>query len=83
VQIAAAQPGAPPPVVYPYPYGWYRPWGFGFGFLVPLFFFGFWFLVLRGLFWGGPWRRWRGPSGGPDAFEEWHRQAHERMKTGS
>src|SRR5207247_2006769 len=29
--IAPGAPGAPV-FVYPYPYGWYRPWGFGFGF---------------------------------------------------
>jgi hypothetical protein len=52
--------------------GSYRPWGFGFFF--PFLFF---FLLLRVLFWGGPWRRgWHyGPS-----FEEWHARAHERMK---
>src|SRR5207302_8151672 len=57
--VAPAAPGAPV-VVYPYPYGWYRPWGVGFGFLFPLLFFGFWFLVVRTLFWGGRWHRgWR------------------------
>ena len=54
------------------PYGWYRPWGFGFGF-GPLFFLVFWFLALRLFFWGGMHRR-RGQY-----FEEWHRRAHERM----
>jgi hypothetical protein len=53
-QGMAAQ-GTPVP---PYAYGWYRPWGFGFGF--PLLFFVFvWFAVLRGLWWGGPWRHHR------------------------
>jgi hypothetical protein len=65
----------------PYAYGWYRPWGFGFGF--PFLFVLLWFVVLRGLWWGGP--RWRhryyaGPYGAASAFDEWHRQAHERMK---
>jgi hypothetical protein len=62
------------------PYGWYRPWGFGFG---PLFLLLFWFLVLRTFLWGG-WHRRRWASGGcgaPPAFEEWHRQAHERMNS--
>ena len=55
------------------PYGYYRPWGFGFGFLFPFAFFAFWFLIARGLFWGG--RSWR-----RERFEEWHRRAHEAMK---
>lgn len=64
------------------PYGWYRPWGFGIFF--PFFFFGLWFLLLRGLFWGGPWRRRYSCYGGgfqalPPTFDEWHRRAHERM----
>jgi hypothetical protein len=83
-KIVAATPGGPSPAPYPYPYpyygwGWHRPWGFGFLF-VP-FFFLFWFLVVRGLFW----RRaaWYGGGCGPrgrfeDRFEEWHRQAHAR-----
>jgi hypothetical protein len=64
----------------PIPYGWHRPWGFGF--LFPLFFIGFWFVIVRGLFWGGPWRRrWHaaGPYDTPQRFDEWHRHAHERM----
>jgi hypothetical protein len=68
------------------PYGWYRPWGFGFGFLFPLFFFGFWFVVIRGLLWGGPWRRgWHqaGPYDVPSRFDEWHRRAHDRMNAES
>ena len=63
------------------PYGWHRPWGFGFFF--PFLFFGLWFLALRGLFWGGGWRHHRCYGGGyydlPPAFDEWHRRAHERM----
>src|SRR3954454_9128162 len=61
------------------PYGYYRPWGFGFGF--PFLFIALWFFVLRGLFWGRGWRR--GYYGGPHAmqarFDEWHRRAHEQM----
>jgi len=64
------------------PYGFYRPWGFGF--FGPFLFVLFWFFVLRVLFWGGFYRRpWMYP-GSPDApsrFEEWHRRAHERMNT--
>jgi hypothetical protein len=59
-----------------------RPWGFGFGFLpfFPFFFILFWFVVLRALFWRGPWghRRWY-YDGVPPAFDEWHRRAHARQ----
>lgn len=73
----AAAAGAAPP------YGWHRHWGFGFGF--PFLIILFWLVVLRGLFWGGPWWRARhfgDPSYLPWAFDEWHRRAHERMKEG-
>jgi hypothetical protein len=77
-------PGTPPLVVYPYAYGWHRPWGFGF--LFPFLFFGFWFLVARAFFWRGRWYRHRfdyyGTHQVPPGFEEWHRRAHEQMKTG-
>jgi len=73
---------APPPGAFA-PYGWYRPWGFGF-FFAPFFFFLLFVLVMRGLFWGGPWRRHgcypRGYSDSPATFDEWHRRAHERMR---
>jgi hypothetical protein len=75
------QGGATPLPPYAW-YGWYRPWGFGlFG---PFLFIALWFFLLRGLFWGGPWRRY-GCSGGGyyggsrAAFDEWHQRAHERM----
>jgi len=67
------------------PYGWYRPWGFGgFGFFFPFLFFGFWFLLLRGLFWRGRWGRYGCYGGGyyrdlPPTFDDWHSRAHERM----
>ena len=80
-QAAQGSQGAQPlaPYGYPYPYGWYRPWGFGF---FPILFFALlWFGLMRGLVWGGRWRAcaggWRGV---PPAFDEWHRQAHERLK---
>ncbi|HEX9161220.1 MAG TPA: hypothetical protein VF980_05895 [Thermoanaerobaculia bacterium] len=78
--VAAPAPAGAPAGPYPYPYyGWHpygwHPWGFGF-FLFPLFFFAFWFLIIRGIFWGGGWRRRHGYRYG---FDEWHRQAHERM----
>ena len=72
-------PPAAGPYPYPYPYyGWHRPWGFGF-FFGPLFFFAFWLLVVRSLFWRR--RAWYGYGGGcgpRGRFEEWHRQAHAR-----
>jgi hypothetical protein len=77
-QLAAFPPNAVPPI------GWYRPWGFGVGFLFPFLFLAFWFVILRALFWGGPWRRgWHhaGACGVSSSFDEWHRRAHERMKT--
>ena len=67
------------------PYGWHRQWGFGFGF--PFFFLLFWFVLLRGFWWGGgwggPWRRhgyyYPGWHDVPPPFDEWHRRAHDRM----
>ncbi len=78
--VAPAQGSAP----YPY-YGgpfFFRPWGFGFGFLgllFPLLFFFLFFALLRGLLWGGRWGRYRRHWEGdvPPMFEEWHRRAHE------
>ena len=55
------------------------------GFFFPFLFFGLWFFVLRGLFWGGPWRRYRAYYG--DRYDDatslrgLARRAHERMKT--
>jgi hypothetical protein len=69
-----------PPPYYGYYYG-PRPWGFGlFG---PFLFLAFWFVVLRGLIWRGPWHRGGrggGPRSGMSRFDEWHGQAHERIK---
>jgi hypothetical protein len=75
-QAVAGQAGqAAPPIVYYAP----RPWGFGF--LFPLVVLPFWFLVARLIFWRG--RRGHRSAGGPggraDRFDQWHRQAHERM----
>ncbi len=77
---------APAPGSVPYPYYggpfFFRPWGFGFGFLgllFPLLFFFLLFALLRGLWWGGRWGRYRRHWEGdvPPMFEEWHRRAHE------
>lgn len=70
----AGSAGSPPP----YAYGWHRPWGFGF--LFPLLFFAFWITLFRG-FWWNRWsyRSYYGPPPVSDRFDEWHRQAHERM----
>jgi hypothetical protein len=75
-QVAAAPNGA-------LPYGLYHPRGFGFGPFFPFLFIAFWFVLLRGFFWGGPWRRrsyWAGWDD-PARFEAWHQRAHERMNT--
>ena len=79
---SAATPGTPGVPVPPYAYawGWHRPWGFGFPFFFVIF---FWFILLKGLFSGGPWRRryyYGGPDRMVDGFDEWHRRAHERMR---
>jgi len=74
--LAVTATGAGVPAVAAY---WPR-WGFGFfpfGILI-------WLLAFRLLFWGGCGRRWyyrHGPYGpyGPGSFDDWHRQAHERM----
>ena len=77
----APEGGAPYPYYGPF---FYRPFGWGFGFLgclVPLFFFFLIFSFLRFAFWGGRWgwhRHYWGREGQvPPPFEEWHRKAHE------
>ena len=75
----AGSAGPAPTGPFP-PYGWYRPWGFGF--FGPFLFVLFWFFLLRVLFWGGFYRRrWMYPGfqDAPPSFDEWHRRAHERM----
>jgi hypothetical protein len=77
--VAAGAPLAPPPY-----YGYYYPHPWGFGLFGPFLFLAFWFVVIRGLFWRGSWHRGGrggGPRGGMSRFAEWHRQAHERMKS--
>lgn len=61
---------------------WHRHWGVGFPFG---FFILFWFVLMmvRGVFWGGPWyrRRWHYDwDDDPRRFDEWHRRAHEQMQ---
>jgi hypothetical protein len=86
-QVAQVAPGEAPRVV-PYAYGWYggpffwRPFGWGFGFL--------WFCLTPLLFLGGLWllsrlfffrrRGWRGDwaERRQQAFDEWHRRAHDQ-----
>ncbi|MCL4490094.1 MAG: hypothetical protein M1570_18475 [Chloroflexi bacterium] len=78
---------APETGTLPYPYYgpfFFRPFGFGFGFLgflFPLFFIFLIFALLRGIFLGGHWGRhrryWREDGEVPPQFEEWHRKAHE------
>ena len=57
-----------------------RHWPWGPGFLFPLMFL-FW-IVFGGWWWRpwGPWSYYYGPRPhARDRFEEWHRQAHDRM----
>jgi hypothetical protein len=63
-----------------HPHFWFHP----FGFLFPLFFLFLFVAFARIAFWRGPWRHgWHGGwSGPPPMFEDWHRQAHERMAAG-
>lgn len=66
----------------------YRPFGWGFGFLgcvFPLLFFFLIFGLLRGIFWGGHWgwrhhRHWdRDEHDVPPMVAEWHRKMHEQQ----
>jgi hypothetical protein len=79
-KVVAPVPGTPP-FAYGAPFGFYRPWGFGFGGLgcfFPFLAFLLFFFLIRGLFWHG--RGWGGGRhwnrGAPAAFDEWHREAH-------
>lgn len=79
---------APSAGTLPYPYAggpfFYRPWGFGFGFLgclIPLFVLFIVFGVMRMVFWNARWG-WRGhrglnEKGVPYMFDEWHQKLHE------
>ena len=72
--MAIGAPAAGTPQALP-PYGFYRPWGFGFG---PFFALLFLLVIFRGLLWGPFWGPgWHRGFHGPAAFEEWHRRAHE------
>ena len=71
-----AQVPVPAGSVLPYAYGGHRPWGYGF--LFPLAFFVFWIFVMRGFFWR-PWGPRRYGAHYRDRFDDWHREAHERM----
>lgn len=79
--VVAPAPGAAP-YVYGAPWLFYRPFGFGFGFLnclFPLFGFLIFFSLIRLVFWRGGWRGMHGrdwSQGVPPAFEDWHRRAH-------
>jgi len=79
---AAAAPAPSGTPIFVYPYGWHRPWGFG---LFPLLVLAFWFVAARAFFWRGRWHHHRWPGAGPDdlppMFDQWHRRAHERMKS--
>ena len=68
--------GAPPP---PYAYQWQRGWGLGP--LFPLMFIFFWFFLVRSLGWGPPRWAYRGRAFDREDFDEWHRRAHDQMKS--
>ena len=84
--LAAAGAGAPGAAAGAYPYYWHPGFfGFGFfGFLFPLFFLFLIFGLMRAAFGGGRWggygRHW---GGGPRMIDEWHRELHEREKSGT
>jgi hypothetical protein len=71
----AAAPGAET-----YLHGRHHSWGWGFFPIFPLLVFFWFFVVMRGLWWRGPWRGGWGHryhyDGVPPAFDEWHRRAH-------
>ena len=79
----AAAAGAAPAA---YPYYWHPGFfGFGFfGFLFPLLFLFLIFGLARAAF---GWGRWGGHGygryGGPRMIDEWHRELHEREKSGA
>jgi hypothetical protein len=89
--VASGKVIAPTTDVAPVPYyrpSFYRPFGFGFGFLgclFPLFFLFLLFGVLRAFMWRGRWgwrhhRHWEsGEHGIPPMVEEWHRKMHEQQ----
>jgi hypothetical protein len=57
--------------------GWHHWHPFGF---FPFFLFVFfWFVVARAFFWRGGWHRFGPPPAWHDRFDQWHRDAHERM----
>jgi len=70
-----------PATAAPYPWAYYRPWGFGFPFF-PLFFLFFWLVAIRFFIRGGRRGGWGGYYGDrrgvPPMFDEWHRRAHEQ-----
>ena len=77
VSAAAGAQGLPP--------GWVGAWGWGghhwhpFGFFPLLFLVFFWFVIARAFFWRGGWNRFGPPPPWNDRFDQWHRDAHERM----
>jgi hypothetical protein len=78
---SAVQSGQAPnaPVYPPYWYGpYFRPFGFGFGFLGFFFFAILIFFLLRALFWGRRWHYRDWDRNVPGRLEEWHRQMHEK-----
>jgi hypothetical protein len=85
VSANAGASATTPPAIAPYDYrdGWRRH-GWGYFPLFPLLFVFFWIFCFRMFWWGGgPWRHWgyyRAPYD-RDTFDEWHRRAHDQMKS--
>ena len=83
--LAAAGAGAAAVAPAAYPYYWHPGFfGFGFfGFLFPLLFLFLIFGLARAAFGGHRWGNGYGRWGGPRMLDEWHRELHERDKTGA
>ena len=78
--VSTAAAAAPPNTVVTVP-----AWGLGwhywhpFGFVFPLFFLFFWVFVAKAFFWRARWHHYGPPPAFSDRFDQWHREAHERM----
>jgi hypothetical protein len=83
-EAGAAATGAAGTAAGAYPYYWHPGFfGFGFfGFLFPLLFLFLIFGLARAAFGGGHHWGYGGRWGGPRMLDEWHREMHEREKSG-
>jgi hypothetical protein len=78
--LAAGGAAGAPAAAYPY---FWHPGFFGFGFLFPLLFLFLIFGLARAAFGGGHWGGYGWRSGGPRMLDQWHRELHEREKSGA